>query len=313
MSLRADFIAATSITAASVPMSDSDGVRRRTFLAALATTVAASSASWAADDAGTPAVERGYAPVNDLKMYYEIHGAPREDVPPLVLLHGGGSTIETSFGAVLPTLARKRRVIAFEQQGHGRTADVDRPFTFEQSADDAAALLRHLRIAKADLWGYSNGGNIAMQVAIRHPQIPRRIVAMSSMSRVDGLPPGFQDSLKDASPDNMPAELREAYRKSSPHPEALPQFVAKCVRRMREFQDWPDALVRGITAPTLVLIGDADIVRPEHAVQMFRLLPAGQLAILPGTDHMQIVHRADLLVPLVTTFLDASLSKPQDR
>lgn len=285
-------------------------LRRRAFLTALASGAAAAGSAGAEEK---PAVEKGYAPVNGLKMYYEVHGAARGDGSPLVLLHGGGSTIETSFGAVLPQLARVRRVIAFEQQGHGRTADVDRPFSFEQSADDAAALLRQLQVPQADLWGYSNGGNVAMQVAVRHPALVRRLVIMSSMSRNDGLVAGFHDSLKGATPDNMPAELREAYRKSSPHPEAPPQFVTKCVTRMLEFQDWPDSMLRGIAAPTLVLIGDADVVRPEHAVEMFRLLPAGQLAILPATDHMQIIHRTDLLLPLVSTFLDAALSASQPR
>lgn len=289
-------------------------LRRRAFLTALASGAAAAGSAGAEKPATErPAVEKGYASVNGLKMYYEVHGAARGDGSPLVLLHGGGSTIETSFGAVLPQLARVRRVIAFEQQGHGRTADVDRPFSFEQSADDAAALLRHLQVPQADLWGYSNGGNVAMQVAVRHPALVRRLVIMSSMSRNDGLIAGFHDSLKGATPDNMPAELREAYRKSSPHPEALPQFVTKCVTRMLEFQDWPDSMLRGIAAPALVLIGDADVVRPEHAVEMFRLLPAGQLAILPATDHMQIIHRTDLLLPLVSTFLDAALPASQPR
>ena len=125
--------------------------------------------------------KHGYAPVNGLKMYYEIHGDARAETPPLVLLHGGGSTIETTFGKILPALAKSRQVIAFEQQGHGRTADIaDRPFTFEQSADDAAALLEHLKIEKADFFGFSNGGNIALQIAIRHPKLVRKLVVASA-------------------------------------------------------------------------------------------------------------------------------------
>jgi pimeloyl-ACP methyl ester carboxylesterase len=118
------------------------------------------------------AAKSGYAPVNGLSMYYEIHGTGR----PLVLLHGGGSTIDTSFGEVLPSFAKTRQVIAFEQQGHGHTADVDRPFTFEQSADDAASLLRFLEIERADFFGYSNGGNIALQIGIRHPRVVRKLI-----------------------------------------------------------------------------------------------------------------------------------------
>lgn len=246
----------------------------------------------------------GYAEVNGLRMYYEVHGAGGT---PLVLLHGGGSTIETSFGKVLAPLAKTRQVIAFEQQGHGRTADVDRPFTFEQSADDTAALLRHLKIERADFYGYSNGGSIALQTAIRHPSLVRKLVVAAAMYRNDGLIPGLRESLKTATPESMPAELREAYLKVAPNPQALPEFVAKCARRMLDFKDWPAEDIRSIRAPTLILIGDSDVVRPEHAVEMFRLLPHGQLAILPGTDHMALVNRDDLLLDLIAPFLDAPM------
>lgn len=115
-------------------------------------------------------IQKGYAPVNGLELYYEIHGSAAPSVPPLILLHGGGDTIQTSFGHVLPGLARDRQVIAFEQQGYGHTADIaDRPFTFEQSADDTAALLEHLQVPRADVLGFSAGGTIALQVALRHP------------------------------------------------------------------------------------------------------------------------------------------------
>ena len=172
-----------------------------------------------------PAVRSGYAPVNGLKMYYEIHGTANAKIPPLVLLHGGGSTIETSFGKVLSSLARTRQVIAFEQQGHGHTADiVDRPFTFEQSADDTAGLLRHLRIGKADFFGYSNGGHIALQLAIRHPGLVRKLVVESAMFHRDGCDPWFWKSFDNAKMDDMPPELREAYLGAAPHPEQLPAF-----------------------------------------------------------------------------------------
>lgn len=250
---------------------------------------------------------RGYAPVNGLRIYYEVHGNPDDPGTPLVLLHGGGSTIETSFGAVLPALARSRRVIAFEQQGNGRTADVDRPFTFEQTADDTAALLRHLKIARADFYGYSNGGSVALQMAIRHRPLVRKLVVAAAMFRSDGLDPALLESLRHATPDNMPPELRDAYLKVAPHPEHLPVMVAKSVRRMLEFKDWPAEDIRAITAPTLVLIGDADVVRPEHAVEMFRLLPHGRLAVFAGTDHMALVKRADLLLSTIPPFLDAPM------
>ena len=254
-----------------------------------------------------PKAKSGYAPVNGLKMYYEIHGTTDGKKPPLVLLHGGGSTIETSFGKVLPSLAKTRKVIAFEQQGHGRTADiVDRPFTFEQSADDTAALLRYLKIERADFFGYSNGGNIALQVAIRHPHLVRKLIVASALYKRDGLYPEFWDSMKRATLEDMPAELREAYLRVAPNPEDLPTFHNKCVKRMLEFKDWRPEDIQSIEAPTLVMIGDTDIVHPEHGVEMFRLLLHAQLAVLPGTDHMTLVERRDWLVSMIEAFLNAS-------
>ncbi|MGH7792169.1 MAG: alpha/beta fold hydrolase, partial [Thermodesulfobacteriota bacterium] len=169
-----------------------------------------------------PEAKNGYAPVNGLKIYYEIHGAADGKNPPLVLLHGGGSTIETSFGKVLPSLAKTRQVIAFEQQGHGHTADIaDRPFGFEQSADDTVGLLQHLKVEKADFFGFSNGGNIALQIAIRHPRRVRKLVVASAMFKRDGLYPHVWEFMKRASLENMPQALQDAYRRVAPHPEEL--------------------------------------------------------------------------------------------
>ena len=255
-----------------------------------------------------PAMQSGYAPVNGLKMYYEVYGRANGKNPPLVLLHGGGSTIETSFGKILPALAKNRQVIAFEQQGHGHTADIaDRPFTFKQSSDDTAALLRHLNIRKADIFGYSNGGHIALQIAIRYPDLVRKLVVESAMFQRDGSDPGFWKSFEHAKLDDMPPELREAYLEVAPHPEDLPTFFAKSVHRMLNFKGWTPEDIQSIDAPTLVMIGDHDIVRPEHAVLMFRLLPNAQLAVLPGTDHMTIVNRSDWLVPMIEAFLDSPM------
>jgi pimeloyl-ACP methyl ester carboxylesterase len=245
--------------------------------------------------AGGQDARNGYAPVNGLRMYYEIHGAPRTDAqPPLVLLHGGGSTIETSFAELLPLLSRDRQVIAFDQQGHGRTADIlDRPFTFEQSADDAVALLDHLKIDRADFYGFSNGGTIVLQIARRHPQRVRKLVAASAIVNKNGMPPEFWAGMRNATLASMPKELRDAYARVAPHPEQLQSFHDKSVRRMLEFEDWSPQDVAAIRAPTLVVVGDRDVVRPEHAVEMYRLLPHAQLAILPGTDHEAVVMRAD--------------------
>lgn len=249
-----------------------------------------------------PAVERGYAPVNGLKLYYEIHGRPGG--VPLVLLHGGGSTIETSFGQLLPLVAKTRQVIAFEQQGHGHTGDVaDRPFSFAQSAEDAVALLRHLRVEKADVLGYSNGGHIALEIALRHPDVVRSLVLESTMFSRDGCDPQFWQGFDHAKIEEMPASLREAYVATAPHPEQLPSFFAKSVQRMREFKDWTPPQIQSIRAPALIVLGDRDVVRVEHAARMQRLIPDARLAVLPGTDHMGITARAAEVAALLEEFL----------
>jgi pimeloyl-ACP methyl ester carboxylesterase len=256
----------------------------------------------------------GYAPVNGLKMYYEIYGAVNPARPPLVLLHGGGDTIQTSFGHVLPTLARDRQIIAFEQQGFGHTADIaNRPFSFEQSADDTAALLKHLDIDRVDLLGFSNGGTVALQVVIRHPQIVRKLIVASALFKRDGSYPEFWAGFAGAKLEQMPKELQDAYLAVSPHPESLQSFFDKCVQRMRNFKDIPGDAVRGIVAPTLVIVGDADVMRPEHAVEEFRLLPHARLAVFPGTDHMKVMTRAEWIVPMVNEFLDATMPKMKTR
>lgn len=254
-------------------------------------------------------IKTGYAPVNGLKLYYEVHGPAETSQPPLVLLHGGGDTIETSFGHVLPVLAKTRRIIAFEQQGYGHTADVDRPFSFEQSADDTAALLAFLKIERADLCGFSNGATIALQVAMRHPNVVRKLVVISGLFSREGADPQFWEWMKAARLENMPMELQEAYRKVAPHPENLRTFHDKAAQRMRDFRDIPEDSIRTITAPTLVTLGDADVVRPEHGVALIRLIAKSQLAVLPGTNHMQVMERSDRLVPLIEAFLAAADGK----
>ncbi len=261
-----------------------------------------------------PAVRSGYAPINGLEMYYEINGTGNGRTPPLVLLHGGDPTIETSFSRTLPLLARTRLVIAFEQQGHGHTADIaDRPFTFEQSAEDTVSLLRYLKIGKADFFGYSNGGHIAIQIALGHSDVVRKLVVMSAMFSREGSDPGFWESFKHTKLNEMPAELREAYLRVAPHPEDLQSYFAKSVQRMLEFKGWSPEEMRSIAAPTLVVIGDHDIVRPEHAVLMFRLLPNAQLAVLPSTDHMAIVNRSDWLVSMIGAFLDSPMPEGKEK
>ncbi len=257
------------------------------------------------------ALRAGYAPVNGLRIYFEVHGVANDATqPPLVLLHGGGDTLQTSFGRILPALAGGRQVIAFEQQGYGHTADIaERPFSFEQSADDTAALLDHLHIDKADLFGFSNGGTIALQVAIRHPKVVRKLVLASALSRRDGAYPWLWEAMAKAQLENMPKELQEAYLEVAPQPENLRLFHDKAAQRMRDFKDIPADALRGISAPALVVVGDADVIRPEHAVEMLRTLPQAQLAVLPGTDHLQVTARTGWLVPMIGGFLDAPAAK----
>lgn len=254
-------------------------------------------------------VQSGYAPVNGLKMYYVIHGTASNDSPPLVLLHGGGSDIDLSFGKTLPSLAKTRQVIAFDQQGHGRTADIaDRPFTFEQSAEDAVTLLKYLKIKKADIFGYSNGGHIALQIAITRPEMVRKLVLESVFFDREGSSPEFWEGFTHAKLQDMPPEFRSVYLNVAPHPEDLPTFFAKSVQRMVNFKDWTPEQIKSINAPTLIIIGDHDLVRPEHAVLMYRLLPNAQLAVLPGTDHMSIVNRSEWVPSMVEAFLKSAMS-----
>ena len=222
----------------------------------------------------------GYADVNGIRIYYELHGI-RASVP-LVLLHGGGSTIESTYGRILPFLADDRRVIALEEQGHGRTSDRDAPVRFETSADDVAGLLRQLNVEQADLLGFSNGASVALQVAIRHPRLVRKLVFASSMTRRDGAQPQFWEFMKQADFSNMPQPLKDAFLRVNPDPEKLRTMHDKDAERMRSFEDLPDEVVLSVRAPTLVLLGDRDVVRPEHGVQLARLLPHARLLILPG-------------------------------
>jgi pimeloyl-ACP methyl ester carboxylesterase len=225
-------------------------------------------------------LQSGHAPINGIEMYYELHG--RGDGIPLVLLHGGGSTIEVTFGRVLPIFARSRRVIAVEEQGHGRTTDRDAPFTFEASAAAVAALLAYLGVGKADLFGFSNGAGVALQVAIRHPELVRKLVFASSITKRDGARPELWEFMKQADFSNMPQPLKDAFLRVNPDLQALESMHDKDAARMRNFEDVPDDLVRSVRAPTLIVLGDQDIVKPEHAIELTRLISGARLLILPG-------------------------------
>lgn len=228
----------------------------------------------------TTRVAAGHAPVNGIGVYYEVHG--RHDGVPLVLLHGGGSTIDSTFGRLLPYVTRTRRVIAIEEQGHGRTTDRDQPFTFTQSADDVAGVLRHLQVPQADILGFSNGASIALQVAIRHPQIVHKLVFASSFTRRDGAQPQLWDFMKQAHLSNMPQPLKDAFLAVTPDPARLKSMHDKDAARMNAFTDLPDAVLRAVRAPTLIVTGDRDVARLEHALELSRALPDARLLVLPS-------------------------------
>jgi pimeloyl-ACP methyl ester carboxylesterase len=258
-----------------------------------------------------------YAPVGDLSIYYEIHGQGK----PTVLLHGAYMTIGM-FGPLLSGLAETRQVIAPELQGHGRTADVDRPITYEQMADDTAGLIRHLELENADVVGYSMGGGVALQLAIRHPALVRRLVVASTGYRYDAMPGEAIEMFPSITPEMFAGSpFEQAYLELAPNPGDFPKLVEKLKTLDMTPFAWPDEDVRAIPAPTLIVLGDSDVVRLEHAVSLFRLrgggvmgdlagLPDSQLAVLPGTTHFippgsGLLDRADWLLAMMPPFLDA--------
>jgi pimeloyl-ACP methyl ester carboxylesterase len=223
---------------------------------------------------------RGHAAVNGINMYYEVHG-PAAGVP-LVLLHGGGSTIEVTFATVLPLFARNRPVIAVEEQGHGRTSDRDQPVTFETSADDVAALVRHLGVSHVDVLGFSNGASVGLQVAIRHADLVRKLIFASAMTRRDGARPELWQFMEQATFSNMPQPLKDAFLRVNADAQQLRVMHDKDAERMRRFEDVPDVLLRDIRASVLILIGDRDIVTPAHAVTLQQQIPGARLLVLPA-------------------------------
>jgi pimeloyl-ACP methyl ester carboxylesterase len=263
-----------------------------------------------------------YAAVNGLELYYEVHGTGQ----PLVLLHGAYMTID-AMGEVVPALAETRQVIAVELQGHGRTADIDRPLTYEQMADDTAALLRHLGIEQADVFGFSMGGGVALQVAVRHPDVVRKLVVASASYTSDGMHPELLEMIPTITPEVFAGSpIEEDYLRTAPNPDDFPTLVAKLKQLDMEPFAWPQEDIQGISAPTLIIVGDSDAIRLEHAVELFRLLgggvmgdlsglPKSQLAVLPGTTHFVppgngVLDRADWLLSIIPPFLDAPM--PED-
>jgi pimeloyl-ACP methyl ester carboxylesterase len=248
-----------------------------------------------------PALAAGeYAPINGLRMYYEVQGSGR----PLVLLHGGVCTIEVCIDKVRAPFVKSRRTIAVEQQGHGRTADIDRPLSYEQMAEDTAALLRQLKVKDADFFGYSMGGSIALRIALRHPELVRKVAIFGAGYSNEGMVPGLVDSFKTLKAEDIPQQFRDAYAKTAPDKSKWPVLVNKITRLVLDAKDLTAADLKSIQAPTLVMTADGDIIRTEHAVEMYRLLPKGQLAVLPVADHFAPMQRPAWIVSMLRTFYE---------
>ena len=262
------------------------------------------------------ASKSGYAPVNGLKMYYEVHGSGQ----PLILLHGGLGAVEM-FSRILPALSKDRQVIAVDLQAHGRTADIDRPLSYQAMADDVAALIRYLNFEKADVMGYSVGGGVAVRTAIQHPEVLRKVVIVSAAFSRDGWYPGVLAEMSKTGAETAEkmkqTPMYQLYSQLAPKPEDWPVLHAKLGEMLRTGYDWSKGMP-AIKAQVLLVYGDADAVRTAHAVQFFELLGGGKkdggwdgsgisnarLAILPGLTHYTIFS-SPALVAAVTPFLDA--------
>lgn len=261
--------------------------------------------------------ESGYADVNGLKMYYEVYGKGK----PIVLLHGSYMNIPLNWSHIIPLLAGDRKVIVAEMQGHGRTKDIARELSYEGMADDVSGLLKHLKIDSADVLGYSMGGGVAFQVAVRHPEQVRRLVILSGTYTHDGWWPEVEASFATFTPDMFKGTIiQKQYDSLGNDPAHFPEFVKKVISIDLKPYNWSKD-VKNIQAPIFMAIGDADGVRYEHALELFRAkgggkmgdihgLPKSRLAIIPGTTHIGMMQRTDWLIPMITDFLDSDLNAP---
>ena len=259
-----------------------------------------------------PACDR--VPVHGMQLYYEVSGKG----DPLIVLHGAHMNILT-MGKIIPMLAQTHRVYALELQGHGRTSDIDRPITYENLADDVAAFMDAVKLTKADVFGYSMGGGIALQVAIRHPDKVDQLIVASASYDESGWQPAYQELIPQMTPE-MFASFEEGWRKLSPNPDGFAAFIEKMIALEHEQMAWGKN-VEALKAPTLIIAGDADVVTLEHIVAMFRLrgggvmgdmgvpLPASRLAILPATSHTAVITQPKLLHAFVEPFLQGTTPK----
>jgi pimeloyl-ACP methyl ester carboxylesterase len=226
----------------------------------------------------TPA-EKGYQEVNGIKMYYEIYGSGK----PLVLIHGGGGSILFDYKEVITRLENKFQLIGIDLQNHGRSGHRDIAETFEQDAHDVAALLKSINIEKASFWGFSNGGNTVMQVAHRYPEMVEKLIIASAFYQKNGMLDGFFESMNNATLDSMPEPLKINFLSLNPDFSALENMFDKDSKRMQIFEDWSEEILKGISSPILFISGDKDVMKPEHTVEMWRLVEDSKLLILPAT------------------------------
>jgi pimeloyl-ACP methyl ester carboxylesterase len=254
----------------------------------------------------------GYAANNGLRMYYEVHGEAVAGRPPRPLIPGGGSTIGTNFGELIPVLADHRQVIAVEEEGHGRTRPTDRPLTAENSAGDILAVLEQLSVETADVLGFSAGGHTAVALALARPAAVRRLVLASTFVSRDAVPAEFWDGMAMATLDDMPDTYKDADRLLNPEPGHLERLFELDRRRILDFPGWSDHELGTITAPALVVSGDRDIVTAEYAARMAGMIPGARLLVVPGGhgDYLgeQAASSGDLrtmhaTVPLLLRFL----------
>jgi pimeloyl-ACP methyl ester carboxylesterase len=257
--------------------------------------------------------QTGYAPVNGLQMYYEIHGS---DGTPLLLLHGGLFNIDLQFGALIPALSANRQVIAADFQGHGRTNDLDRPLRSADLASDVVGLLRHLGVERADVFGFSVGGAVALHLAVHHPELIRKLIVSSVSFHPDGDREMEGDGVASMTVDMIAGTpMEQEYRAKSPHPDRLQDLLDKLGAYDKGFTGWSDADIAGIPAPTLLTVGDCDAVKLDHMVRFLQLrggdvlgdmvgVPASQLAVFPGTTHFFGLARTELVLDVVLNFLD---------
>ncbi|PJJ67196.1 alpha/beta fold hydrolase [Chryseobacterium geocarposphaerae] len=224
-------------------------------------------------------VDKGYKKVNGIRMYYEIYGSGK----PLVLIHGGGSSILFDYKEIILRLENQFQLIGIDLQNHGMSEHRDIPETFEQDAHDVAALLKEINIEKASFWGFSNGGSTVMQIAHLYPEIVEKLIVASALFKRSGMMDGFFESMEEVTLGSMPEPLKINFLNLNPDFSALENMFNKDSGRMKSFQDWNENILKGITSPTLFISGDKDVIKPEHVVEMWRLVEGSQLMILPAT------------------------------